>query len=711
MLDITETSVTYQGGDTQYVFPIPFPFLASAHIRARITNADGESRALMAGIDYSINMISDGNGELILLEDSLAVNWTLTISRLVPITQDILFHNQGPNSPNAVEQATDKLTMIAQQLDSRLDACLVVPEGFSAEEFGEELINSAGKIHEFRQEIAGVKNDVAGKADSRHIHVLTDVDSLQQELAQKADTSQLLDKADISQLAQKADKVHRHSIDDVDELVSVLADKLDSDDPRLDGLAQPASHAKSHCTGGEDRITPEDIGSLSAPPADGKTYLAVSGGWVEYIPPTGGDEEEEGIGTMDHSQLLNRSAADQHPQSAIQNLTADLGAIRSKLDQLDDADEILSESITKKADKTDLPSLATTEKDGLLSASDKQRIDGMNPLPVEGDAGDFLQKSTGGATWINATTTAGSLPLMTATQKGVARLSANAGLELDAGGSLGIKADNLISKANVESRLSGHDVRIGNVENSVSGLSYLPNTVSGLQTSVENSSSQITSIQSTLSTLGSLAFKADAPSDGKTYLRKNGTWVEYTEPEGGSGDGAIPGEIRLFPFRTADLPKGWYLCNGDQFSLSSAQGDALYALPVSMKSDWEIKVNNSNINLPNFFAGNDGFFLRAVNNSARYPGNKQTDSMRNIKGSFVFASNAGLPMYGTSAGSSSFTGSLFCPGGSKSFGPTLFNYGASTTGDLHFDASRSVPVAHEFRPINIGMTPAIYLGV
>ena len=38
------------------------------------------------------------------------------------------------------------------------------------------------------------------------------------------------------------------------------------------------------------------------------------------------------------------------------------------------------------------------------------------------------------------------------------------------------------------------------------------------------------------------------------------------------------------------------------------------------------------------------------------------------------------------------------------------NGGELVSGD-NFDASRVVPTAHENRPINIGMTPAIYLGV
>lgn len=716
MLDNTQTSITYQGGENQCVFPIPFPFLASTHIRAHITDPDGNSRALSAGGDYALNMISDENGELILLDDPLATDWILTITRLVPITQDILFHNQGPNSPDAMEIAADKLTMIAQQLDERINGCLVAPEGVSAEDLSAELVNSAGRILELRRELEQTRAEVSTKAGKEHRHVLSDIETLQQGLSEKVDATTfhtaLAEKADVSSLMGKADRVHTHMMKDVQDLAAALADKLDADDPRLDGLAQPASHADSHSLSGEDRIRPEDIGTLPTPPADGKTYLAVAGGWVEYIPSSGGSAE--GVGTMDHSRLLNRSAADQHPQSAIQNLSTDLDAIRAGHNALSEANANLSSSLAKKADKSELPGPASPTQAGLLSAPDKVKIDGMTALPSGGAAGNFLLHTGSAPAWRTGAAAADSLPLMSGSQKGIARLDANAGLEISAGGALGIKAEHLLNKTTIESRLSGHDSRIATAETGLNSLSTLPSTVSSLQQTVESSSSQISSVQGTIATLGAMAFSGDAPSGGKNYVRKNGEWVEHAESSGGSGGGGgggIIGEIRLLPFRKTDLPDGWYFCNGDRFSLASDQGEALYTLPVLMKSDWGITAKDGSINLPNLFSGNDGYFLRSANNSSRYPGNAQTDAMRNITGSFSFVDSAGIVMHSAAIGASTLSGAFFSYGGAKTFGPQLYSYGASTSGDLQFDASRCAPTAHEVRPMNIGMTPAIYLGV
>ncbi len=132
MLDTTVSSVTYVGSGGQTVFPIPFPFLESSHIRAHIKEDSGACRTMLAGLDFCVNRISDANGELILLEKTLADHESLIIRRLVPITQEIFFHNLGPYSPTAVETVADKLTMIAQQLQDDLEELGGAPPDYEA---------------------------------------------------------------------------------------------------------------------------------------------------------------------------------------------------------------------------------------------------------------------------------------------------------------------------------------------------------------------------------------------------------------------------------------------------------------------------------------------------------------------------------------------------------------------------------------------------
>lgn len=171
------------------------------------------------------------------------------------------------------------------------------------------------------------------------------------------------------------------------------------------------------------------------------------------------------------------------------------------------------------------------------------------------------------------------------------------------------------------------------------------------------------------------------------------------------GGGAYVGEIRLLSFRYTDLPTGWHYCNGGGYSTSSAVGQALAVLPAAFKSDWGITVSGTTIYLPNLFSGTDGYFLRPVNGSSRLPGSKQTGAMQghrhNLSNSIFQTAYAMGPInLGGSAGTDypKGTGSGAYDGIGVSSDPVISSYGA-------------VPLAAENRPINIGMTPAIYLGV
>lgn len=653
MLDKTASSATYQGGDGIAVFPIPFPFLETSHLQASLRDGDGNIELLSSGKDYAVNRVSDSYGEFILLERTLAADHELTIARVVPLTQEIMFHNQGPNSPRAVEEAADKLTMIAQQLQAGIDQCLTVPDGSTAEEVQEILIGTSEALASLRGQIHTLGDSLAKKSSIGHSHAVAEVSGLDTCLAAKADaqtvTNVLAAKADASQLQGKANTQHVHAVADVTGLAAALSGKVDTTDPRLGQSTAPASHAASHAAGGSDPIRPEDIGTLAAPPSDGKSYLAAAGGWIEYVAPSGGGDG--GGGTADHAQLLNRDVADQHPQSAIRNLASDLDVIRGNITALNGTAQTLADSVS-----------ALEE-----SAS---------AVPENGQADDLLACGSGGTpNWKTPAQIAETMPLMSYARRGMAKISSDRGLELDAEGRLGIAAANLVSKEEIE-------LVADNLED-------------------------------LLDSLGTLARVDDAPSTGKPYARQNGEWKEITASSsfgGGSGGAAIAGEIRLLPFRSSELPSGWYFCNGDRYQLTSTQGGALNSLSDAMKTDWGITASNGTIGLPNLFSNGSGYFLRPVDNATRFPGNCQSDAIRNITGSYAMMSTSGMVRVGTSS-DAILSGAFVAGTATKTLGPNTTSVGASKVADLLFDASECVPTAAENRPMNIGVTPAIYLGV
>lgn len=172
-------------------------------------------------------------------------------------------------------------------------------------------------------------------------------------------------------------------------------------------------------------------------------------------------------------------------------------------------------------------------------------------------------------------------------------------------------------------------------------------------------------------------------------------------------NGLYPGEIRLFPFRHDQLPFGWYFCNGERFLLTSPQGEALSGLTEEFRTDWGLEEDLCSISLPNLFSRDGrGCFLRPVDGLTRQVGAEEGDAIRNITGEW---SRGNLGPLGAES-NYRYTDGAYAPG------TRAYNYFMMSTDNhagmsLSFDASRVVPTAPENRPLNLGMTPAIYLGV
>ena len=165
----------------------------------------------------------------------------------------------------------------------------------------------------------------------------------------------------------------------------------------------------------------------------------------------------------------------------------------------------------------------------------------------------------------------------------------------------------------------------------------------------------------------------------------------------------VIGDWRLMPFRRDELPFGWYFRNGDNFLLSSPQGQALNRLSTNYKNDHRITIKTINgqqyINVPTSFASDGrGYFERPVDGSARQVGHIEGDAIRNINARF-----------GNLLASSRDASGAFRVDSSAHPAYDGNAHGWHTT--ISFDASRVVPTANENRPITIGVTPAIYLGV
>ncbi|MCD7896439.1 MAG: hypothetical protein LUG50_07145 [Planctomycetaceae bacterium] len=126
MIETTQNSVRYPGGTGEITFPIPFPFGDASHLVVEIRRPDGTADVLAVEADYIVAVREDCRTDIILTGDGVnaAIGGELVVTRRVPLTQETRLPEFSPVSPQAVEQALDKLTMIAQQLDARLGDCI-----------------------------------------------------------------------------------------------------------------------------------------------------------------------------------------------------------------------------------------------------------------------------------------------------------------------------------------------------------------------------------------------------------------------------------------------------------------------------------------------------------------------------------------------------------------------------------------------------------
>lgn len=113
-------TVTYSPTSATSLFAVPFPFLAKSHLQVvRTVEATGADTTLTLNSDYSVSLPTAGNlNGSVTLSVPIGSAFTLTITRVVPVTQEVAFSSQGTYNAQRVEDAFDKLTMILQQLQA-----------------------------------------------------------------------------------------------------------------------------------------------------------------------------------------------------------------------------------------------------------------------------------------------------------------------------------------------------------------------------------------------------------------------------------------------------------------------------------------------------------------------------------------------------------------------------------------------------------------
>lgn len=123
-----QTSKTgpYSGNGTTTVFSYTFEVQDEAHLVVTLADATGVETVQVLNTDYTVSGVGNANGGQITMSTAPAPTYTLTISRNVPITQEVDLENRRSVAPEVLEDAYDKLTQIAQDLSEQLGRAIKI---------------------------------------------------------------------------------------------------------------------------------------------------------------------------------------------------------------------------------------------------------------------------------------------------------------------------------------------------------------------------------------------------------------------------------------------------------------------------------------------------------------------------------------------------------------------------------------------------------
>lgn len=114
--------VQYATNGTTGPFTVTFPFLESSHLAVTYTDSAGADTLLTLNVDYTVS------GSVVTTTLAYASGGVITIDRDIPITQELDLRDGDDFPAESVEEAFDKLTMIAQQVAIDSNRVLRVPE-------------------------------------------------------------------------------------------------------------------------------------------------------------------------------------------------------------------------------------------------------------------------------------------------------------------------------------------------------------------------------------------------------------------------------------------------------------------------------------------------------------------------------------------------------------------------------------------------------
>jgi len=127
----TTNRISYAGDGTTKDFTYPFKIFAETDLVVILRDADGNETTLTLNTDYTVSGVGNESGGTVSLTTAPASGETLVIIRQLPLTQETDYVENDPFPAESHEEALDRLTMIAQQLQEQIDRAPKLAESSS----------------------------------------------------------------------------------------------------------------------------------------------------------------------------------------------------------------------------------------------------------------------------------------------------------------------------------------------------------------------------------------------------------------------------------------------------------------------------------------------------------------------------------------------------------------------------------------------------
>lgn len=138
-LSSTTNRVRYTAAGTTATYSYTFKVFSSSDLLVTVQHpTTGAETALTLSTDYTVTGVGESSGGTIVLVDSgqawingssyLTVDWIITISRVMTLSQPLDVRNQGSFYPADYEDALDKKTMQIQQVEKKANTSLRLKE-------------------------------------------------------------------------------------------------------------------------------------------------------------------------------------------------------------------------------------------------------------------------------------------------------------------------------------------------------------------------------------------------------------------------------------------------------------------------------------------------------------------------------------------------------------------------------------------------------